>query len=77
MWRLRADPAQWAWGLRFLRECTAPRARANVGAIVRLGLASRAALQSLRRELALEYDQLERGMGQAILKEVRDAVSIP
>ncbi|MDP2822810.1 MAG: D-amino acid dehydrogenase [Sulfuritalea sp.] len=62
LWRLRADPAQWAWGLRFLRECTAARARANVGAIVRLGLASRGALQSLRRELALEYDQLERGI---------------
>jgi D-amino-acid dehydrogenase len=62
LWRLRADPAQWAWGLRFLRECTTARARANVGAIVRLGLASRAALQSLRRELGLEYDQLERGI---------------
>ncbi|OHC64924.1 MAG: amino acid dehydrogenase [Rhodocyclales bacterium RIFCSPLOWO2_02_FULL_63_24] len=62
LWRLRADPAQWAWGWRFLRECTAPRARANVGAIVRLGLASRAALQALRRDLALEYDHLERGI---------------
>ncbi len=62
LWRLRADPAQWAWGLRFLRECTAARARANLGAIVRLGLASRAALQGLRRELALEYDHLERGI---------------
>ena len=62
LWRLRADPAQWAWGLRFLRECTAARARANVGAIVRLGLASRAALQALRQELALEYDHLERGI---------------
>ncbi|MDP1981586.1 MAG: D-amino acid dehydrogenase [Sulfuritalea sp.] len=62
LWRLRADPAQWAWGLRFLRECTAARARANVGAIVRLGLSSRTALQSLRRELALEYEHLERGI---------------
>ena len=62
LWRMRADPAQWGWGLRFLRECTASRARANVGAIVRLGLASRAALQALRRELALEYDHLERGI---------------
>jgi D-amino-acid dehydrogenase len=62
LWRLRADPAQWAWGLRFLRQCTAARARANVAAIVRLGLASRAALQSLRRELALEYEHLERGI---------------
>ena len=62
LWRLRADPAQWAWGLRFLRECTTARARANVGAIVSLGLASRAALQALRHELALEYDHLERGI---------------
>ena len=62
LWRLRADPAQWAWGLHFLRECTAARARANVGAIVGLGLASRAALQALRRELLLEYDHLERGI---------------
>jgi D-amino-acid dehydrogenase len=62
LWRWRADPAQWAWGLRFLRECTAARARANVGAIVRLGLASRTALKSLRTELALEYDHLERGI---------------
>ena len=49
-------------GLRFLRECTAARARANVAAIVRLGLSSRAALQSLRRELALAYDHLECGI---------------
>ncbi len=62
LWRWRADPAQWAWGLRFLRECTAARARANVRAIVSLGLASRSALQALRRDLALEYDQLERGI---------------
>jgi len=62
LWRWRADPAQWAWGLRFLRECTAARARANVGAIVRLGLVSRTALKSLRTELALEYEQLERGI---------------
>lgn len=62
LWRLRADPAQWAWGLRFLRQCTAARARANIGAIVGLGLHSRASLQELRRELQLDYDQLERGI---------------
>lgn len=62
LWRLRADPAQWAWGLRFLRECTAARARANLEAIVSLGLASRSALQVLRRELGIEYDHLERGI---------------
>ena len=62
LWRLRADPAQWAWGLRFLRECSAARTRANIRAIVGLGLESRAALQALRGELALEYDHLERGI---------------
>lgn len=62
LWRMRADPAQWLWGLRFLRQCTASRVRANVRAIVSLGLASRSALQSLRQELALEYDHLERGI---------------
>lgn len=62
LWRLRADPAQWLWGLRFLRECSAARTRANIAAIVRLGLYSRDALRALRRELALDYDQLERGI---------------
>ncbi|MBK9019402.1 MAG: D-amino acid dehydrogenase [Sulfuritalea sp.] len=62
LWRLRVDMAQWGWGLRFLRECTASRARANVAAIVRLGLSSRAALQALRQELALEYDHQQRGI---------------
>lgn len=62
LWRLRLDPAQWAWGLRFLRECTPARTRANIGAIVRLGLLSRAALGDLRRQLNLAYDQCERGI---------------
>ena len=62
LWRLRADPAQWVWGLRFLRQCTAARARTNIRAIVSLGLASRSELQALRRNLALDYDHLERGI---------------
>lgn len=62
LWRLRADPAQWAWGLRFARECTPARTRANIIAILKLALHSRACLQQLRRELGLEYDHLERGI---------------
>jgi D-amino-acid dehydrogenase len=62
LWRLRADPAQWAWGLRFLRECTAARARANIVAILALALDSRSRLKTLRRELDLHYDELERGI---------------
>ena len=61
-WRWRADPAQWAWGMRFLRECTPARTRENIGAIIRLAIYSRACLQALRRQLPLAYDHLERGI---------------
>jgi D-amino-acid dehydrogenase len=62
LWRLRADPAQWAWGLRFLRECTPARTRANIQAILALALDSRARLVALRHALGLEYEQRERGI---------------
>ena len=62
LWRLRADPAQWRWGLRFLAQCTPWRTRHNIAAIVRLGLYSRERLQTLRGELDLQYDQLTRGI---------------
>jgi D-amino-acid dehydrogenase len=62
LWRLRADPAQWAWGLRFLRECCPQRTRANIRAILALALDSRARLKQLRRELELAYDCLECGI---------------
>jgi len=62
LWRLRADPAQWAWGLRFLVECAPARTRANMVAILRLALYSRERLRALRSELGLEYDQLTRGI---------------
>lgn len=62
LWRWRADPAQVAWGLRFLNECRPGRTRRNIAAIVALALYSRGCLQALRRELGLEYDHLERGI---------------
>jgi D-amino-acid dehydrogenase len=62
LWRLRADPAQWSWGLRFLSQCTSARTRHNIVAILRLALNSRERLGALRRELGLEYDQLTRGI---------------
>lgn len=62
LWRLRADARQWAWGMRFLRECLPQRTRANIRAILALALDSRARLKVLRRELGLEYDCLERGI---------------
>ncbi len=62
LWRWDLDPAQWAWGLRFLCECLPGRTRANIRAILALALDSRARLKDLRRELALDYDCLERGI---------------
>ena len=62
LWRWRADPAQFMWGLRFLNECRPAHTRRNIAAIVALALYSRGCLQTLRRELGLEYDHLERGI---------------
>jgi D-amino-acid dehydrogenase len=62
LWRWRADPAQLAWGLRFLLECLPGRTRRNIAAIVAMSLYSRGRLQALRQELGLQYDQVERGI---------------
>jgi D-amino-acid dehydrogenase len=62
LWRLRADPAQWEWGLRFLRECCPARTRANIQAILAIALDSRVRVKALRRELGLEYDCREQGI---------------
>jgi D-amino-acid dehydrogenase len=62
LWRWRADSAQLAWGLRFLLECLPGRTRQNIAAIVSMALYSRSCLRTLRAELGLQYDQLERGI---------------
>jgi D-amino-acid dehydrogenase len=62
LFRLRADLAQWRWGLRFLFECLPWRTRGNIAAILRLALYSRAALKSLRAETGIRYDHSERGI---------------
>lgn len=62
LFRLRMDPAQWAWGLQFLRECTPERWQTNVRHLVALGLHSRAELKALRQQLGLRYDHGERGI---------------
>ena len=67
LWRWRADPAQLAWGLRFLRECLPGRTHANMAAIVALALYSRTCLQQLRSDFVasgqpLAYDHLARGI---------------
>jgi D-amino-acid dehydrogenase len=62
LFRLRWDRALLDWSLRFLRECTHRRVRANMRQIVTLALYSRRQLQALRAETALAYDHLERGI---------------
>lgn len=62
LFRLRMDPAQWIWGLKFLRECTAARSTHNMTQLVRLGTYSRDSLQALRAETGIEYDHLTRGI---------------
>lgn len=62
LFRLRADPAQWRWGLAFLRECTPERTRQNTAQLVRLGLHSLALLRALREETGIAYHGLQRGI---------------
>jgi D-amino-acid dehydrogenase len=62
LFRLRMDPAQWLWGLKFLWECRADRTRENIGQIVKLSLYSRAMLQQLRAATGIEYDAMTRGI---------------
>ena len=62
LFRLRADPAQWRWGLQFLRECSAARTRHNMLQLINLGTYSRASLQALREETGIQYDHLTKGI---------------
>lgn len=58
----RWDPALWAWGLRFIANCTSSRAAINTERTLRVALYSRACLQDLRERLGLEYDQRRQGI---------------
>ncbi|MBE0623014.1 MAG: D-amino acid dehydrogenase [Burkholderiales bacterium] len=62
LFRLRADPHQWAWGLAFLRECLPARTRANAAQIAVINRYSLAQLQALRAETGIEYEQQTRGI---------------
>ena len=62
LFRLRADPAQWRWGLSFLRHCTAERFRENAARLQRLGRYSRDQLRALTRATGLQYDRVGRGI---------------
>jgi D-amino-acid dehydrogenase len=59
--RPRLDPALYAWGLRFLRECTAERARRNTVVKLRLCQYSQAVMGDLVRAEGIEYHAVNRG----------------
>ena len=62
LFRLRADPAQWEWGLRFLFECLPGNTRNNTRQIFTMSTYSLGELQALRAETAIQYDQVTRGI---------------
>jgi D-amino-acid dehydrogenase len=62
LFRLRMDPHQWEWGLRFFYECAPWRTRENSRLMVMLSAYSREALAELRATTGIEYDALERGI---------------
>ena len=70
LWRLRADPSQWLWGLRFLANCTPTRSTANMEKNLALALHSRALLKEIRREARIRYDERSQG----ILQIFRNAI---
>jgi D-amino-acid dehydrogenase len=59
--RPRLDPALIVWGLRFLRECTAERARRNTIVKLRLCQYSQAVMTDLVSAEAIEYHAVNRG----------------
>jgi D-amino-acid dehydrogenase len=60
--RLRADPYFYAWTLRFLRQCTTARMRANTLAKLRLALHSRLCINRIEDETGIAYDQRRKGI---------------
>ena len=59
--RLSGDPELYAWGVRFLRECTAGRARRNTLIKLRLCQYSQAVMNELVRAEGLDYHAISRG----------------
>lgn len=60
--RLRADPRMWAWGLRFLANCTASRNRANTLRKLSLCLYSQKLLGELARDAGVAFDRIAAGL---------------
>ena len=62
LFKLKMDPNQWAWGLRFLSECRKGRQRYNIRQLINLGLYSRQTLHDIVAETHIEFEQQSRGI---------------
>ncbi len=60
--RLRLDPYFYAWTLRFLRECTTARMRANTLVKLRMALHSRDCINQIEADTGIAYDQRKKGL---------------
>ncbi len=60
--RPQLDPAQWAWGLRFLAQCNDAAFERNVAQLVALGSYSHAALKDVVASTGLQYNRLTQGI---------------
>lgn len=60
--RLGRDPYLLPWGLRFLRQCTPARKRANTLPKLRLALYSRDSINALSEETGIAYDDRRKGI---------------
>ena len=62
LYRLRLDPALWAWTLEFLANCSEPKFWENVARILRVALYSRERYKALRDEVDLDYGLRQLGI---------------
>ena len=60
--RLRFDPYFFAWSLRFLRQCTQARLRANTDIKLRLALYSRDCINAISADTGIHYDERKKGI---------------
>lgn len=74
---LRADPALWAWLVRFLGNCTRRRMLINIERALRVAVYSRVQLARLRAETGIRYDHLSRGILHIFRDEDEYAAALP
>jgi len=61
-YRLSPDPAMWRWSLKFLRECTAEKARINTERKHRLCRYAQLALQDVAGRTGIDFDGERKGL---------------